>query len=168
MTWIGYPPTWAFFQAGLYKLYSVSGINNRFVYYFIVKQPMILADLIVGFLLYQLVSKLRNVESGVRAFVFWMLCPFTIIISSIWGMFDQIILGIFLGSIFAVKETQKSALMQSLGFLLKVLPLIYLPLLAFVQESRQKMASYLAISLGSSIFFALLPYIFFPGWKLPS
>jgi hypothetical protein len=166
MTWIGYPPTWAFFEAGLYKLYSASGINNRFVYYFIVKQPMILADLIVSFLLFRVISELKNAESGIRAIVFWMLCPFTIIISSIWGMFDQIILVIVLGSILAVKETQKSALMQSLGFLLKVLPLIYLPLLAFVQESRQKMASYFAVSLGSSILFALLPYVFFPGWKL--
>ncbi|HYB05019.1 MAG TPA: hypothetical protein VED17_11195 [Nitrososphaerales archaeon] len=165
MTWIGYPPTWAFFQAGLYKLYSVSGIDNRFAYYFIVKQPMILADLVVSFLLYRLISELKDVASGVRAFAFWMLCPFTIIISSVWGMFDQIILVIVLGSIFAVKETQKSALMQSLGFLLKVLPLIYLPLLGFVQDSKQKVVSYLAISMGSSIFFALLPYLFFPNWK---
>src|SRR3989442_344140 len=27
---IGYPPLWAFFQAGLYTIYSVAGINNRF------------------------------------------------------------------------------------------------------------------------------------------
>ncbi len=166
MTWIGYPPTWAFFQAGLYKLYSFSGIDNRFVFYFIVKQPMVLADLVDGYLLYKLISDLKNVESGVRAFAFWMLCPFTIIISALWGMFDQIILVLVLGSIFTVKETQKSALMESLGFLLKVLPLIYFPVVAFVQDSRQKIAVYLSVSIGSSIVFALLPYLFFPKWKL--
>jgi hypothetical protein len=166
MSWIGYPPTWAFFQAGLYKLYSISGINNRFAYYFIIKQPMVLADVIVSYLVFRLISDLKNIESGVRAFVFWMLCPFTIIISSIWGMFDQMILVLVLGSILAIKETQKSALMQSLGFLLKVLPLIYVPLMAFVQASRQKIAAYLAVSLGASVVFALLPYLFFPSWKL--
>ena len=166
MTWIGYPPTWAFFQAGLYKLYSLSRINNRFAYYFIVKQPMVLADLVDGYLLYRMITDLKNVQSGVRAFAFWMLCPFTIIISSVWGMFDQIILVLVLGSIFTVRETQKSAHMQSLGFLLKVLPLIYFPVMAFVQESRQKIAIYLSVSIGSSTAFALIPYLFFPKWKL--
>jgi len=166
MTWIGYPPTWAFFQAGLYKLYSFSGLDNRFIYYFIVKQPMVLADLTDGYLIYRLISDLKSVESGVRAFTFWMLCPFTIIISSVWGMFDQIILVLVLGSIFMVKETQKSALMESFGFLLKVLPLIYFPVMAFVQDSRRKILLYLSVSIGSSIVFALLPYLFFPKWKL--
>ena len=166
MTWIGYPPTWAFFQAGLYKLYSLSGINNRFVYYFIIKQPMVLADVVISYLLFRLISDLKNLESGVRAFAFWMLCPFTIIISSIWGMFDQMILVLVLGSLVAIKETQKSALMQSVGFLLKVLPLIYVPLMAFVQGSRQKIVTYLAVFVGTSVLFALLPYLFFPNWKV--
>lgn len=166
MTWIGYPPTWAFFQAGLYRLYSVSGINNRFVYYFIVKQPMVWADVIVAFLLLRLIGGLNEPENGIRAFAFWMLCPFTIVISAIWGMFDQIILVLVLGSILIVRETQKSALMEALGFLLKVIPLIYFPLMSFVQDSKQKIATYLSISVGASILFALLPYLFFRNWKL--
>jgi len=166
MTWIGYPPTWAFFQAGLYKIYLLSGIDNRFVYYYIVKQPMIIADLLTGYLLMGLISGLKNVESGVRAFLFWMLCPFTIIISSVWGMFDQIILVLVLGSILVLNETKKSALMEALGFLLKVIPLIYFPILALVQTSKTRIATFLFVSVGSSIFFALLPYLFFPKWNL--
>jgi hypothetical protein len=166
MTWIGYPPTWAFFQAGLYKLYSLSGINNRFVYYFIIKQPMIFGDLVVSYLLFRLISDLKNEDAGVRAFSFWMLCPFTIIISSIWGIFDQIVLMLVLGSILTIKQTQKSALLLSFGFLLKVLPLMYYPLMALVQDSKQKIVLYLSVSVGSSILFALLPYLFFTNWKL--
>ena len=127
---------------------------------------MVLADLIVSYLLYRFISDLKNIESGVRAFTFWMLCPFTIIISSVWGMFDQMILVLVLGSILLVEETQKSALMQSLGFLLKVLPLIYFPVMAFVQDSKQKIAVYLSVSLGSSILFVLVPYLFFKNWNL--
>jgi hypothetical protein len=166
MTWIGYPPTWAFFQAGLYKMYSLTGINDRFFYYYIVKQPMIMADLLAGYLLMGLISDLKNTESGVRAFSFWMLCPFTIIISSVWGMFDQIVLVLVLGSVLVLSETKKSALMEALGFLLKVIPLIYFPILALVQTSKTKIATFLFVSVGSSIFFALLPYLFFPKWKL--
>ncbi|MDA4111091.1 MAG: hypothetical protein OK439_01025 [Thaumarchaeota archaeon] len=166
MTWIGYPPTWAFFQAGLYKIYSLSGIQDRFLYYALIKQPMIIADLLVGYLLFKIISDLKDGFSGRRAFLFWMLCPFTIVISSVWGMFDQIILVLVLGSVLLIEETQKSALMEALGFLLKVIPLIYFFILAFVQSSRARIANYLALSIGASIFFALAPYLFFSKWSL--
>jgi hypothetical protein len=166
MTWIGYPPTWAFLQVGLYRFYLILGVKDRFLYYFIVKQPMVIADLVAGYLLFRLISDLKNDGAGTSAFVFWMLCPFVIIISSVWGIFDQIILVLVLGSILTVRETQKSALMESLGFLLKVLPLIYFPLMAFVQETKQKIAIYLTVSVGSSILFVLLPYVFFKDWNL--
>jgi hypothetical protein len=166
MTWIGYPPTWGFFQAGLFKIYSLSGINDRFLYYYLIKQPMIIADLVVSFLLYKIISELKDSSSGIRAFSFWMLCPFTIVISSIWGMFDQIILIFVLGSILLVTETQKSALMQALGFIFKVIPLIYLPILGFVQPSKDRIVNYFAVAIGASIFFVLVPYLFFTHWSL--
>src|SRR6202030_3487133 len=102
--------------------------------------------LVVAFLLYKVISKLRDPSSGLRAFSFWMLCPFTIVISSVWGMFDQIILVFVLGSILLVQETQKSALMQALGFIFKVIPLIYLPILGLVQPSKARIANYFAIA----------------------
>ena len=166
MTWIGYPPTWGFFQAGLYKIYSLSGINDRFLYYDLIKQPMIIADLVVGYLLYKIISEFKDPSKGVRAFSFWMLCPFTIVISSVWGMFDQIILVFVLGSILLVQETQKSALMQALGFIFKVIPLIYLPILVLVQPSKARIVNYFAIAVGASIFFVLVPYLFLAHWSL--
>jgi hypothetical protein len=165
MSWIGYPPTWGFFQAGLYKIYSFSGINDRFLYYYLIKQPMIIADLAVAYLLYKVISELKDRRSGIRAFAFWMLCPFTIMISSVWGIFDQIILVFVLGSILLVEETQKSALMQALGFIFKVIPLIYLPILGLVQPSKARIVNYFAIALGASIFFVLVPYLFFAHWS---
>jgi len=166
MTWIGYPPTWGFFQAGLYKFFSLSGINDRFLYYYFIKQPMIIADVIVALLLYNVVAKLKNPASGIRAFSFWMLCPFTIAISSVWGMFDQIVLVFVLGSLLLVTETQKSALMQALGFIFKVIPLIYLPILGLVQPSKKKIIDYFAVAVGASIFFVLAPYLFLTHWNL--
>ncbi|MFI5420022.1 MAG: hypothetical protein ACHQ1H_03555 [Nitrososphaerales archaeon] len=166
MTWIGYPPTWGFFQAGLYKIYTLIGINNRFLYYDLIKQPMIIADLVVGYLLYKIISEFKNEAAGIKAFSFWILCPFTIVISSVWGMFDQIILVFVLGSILFIQETQKSALMQALGFIFKVIPLIYLPVLALVQTSKERIVNYLAVAVGASIFFVLIPYLFFTHWSL--
>ncbi|MGI0091113.1 MAG: hypothetical protein ACREBS_05345 [Nitrososphaerales archaeon] len=166
VTWIGYPPIWAFFQAGLYKMYAISGLHNRFVYYLLTKQPMIIGDMLVSCLLLKIISNLKNERSAISALRFWMLCPFTIIISSVWGMFDQIVLVLTLGSILLVAETQKSALLEAFAFLLKVIPLIYLPVLAFAQKSKGRIASYLSVTIGASVFFALAPYVVFRNWNL--
>ncbi len=169
MTWLGYPPIWAFFQAGLYSLYVHSGVNDRFFYYFIVKQPMIIADVLCGFVLYKVVPILSGIpKSGSQSLIFWMLCPFIILISAVWGMFDQIILLIVLLSALLVTKTIKSAALVALGFLLKVLPLIYVPLLAFLQETKKRKVAYLVVAGGASFFFTLVPYLFFPKWHLES
>ena len=166
VTWIGYPPIWAFFQAGLFKMYSLTGIDNRFAYYFLIKQPMIIADLVASYLLFKIILVLGNERSAIRAATFWLICPFTIIISSVWGMFDQIILVLVLGSVLLATETSKSAMLEALGILLKVIPVIYLPVLAFSQRTKTKMIGYLAMTVGVSAFFALGPYLVFKDWNV--
>lgn len=169
MSWIGYPPTWAFFQAGLYSIYVDLGVNNRFVYYFLIKQPMIIADILVGLVLYKIVSSISGrVDYGFKALSFWILCPFTILISSVWGMFDQIILLIVLAAVLLISKTMTSASIAAFGFVLKVIPIIYMPLLAFVQKTKSKTVLYLTIAAGESILFSLLPYAFFRSWNIYS
>ena len=166
MTWIGYPPTWAFFQVTLYKLYETIGINSRFFYYSLIKQPMIIGDMLSGYIVYRIIESYVGAKSARHAFAFWMFCPVIILVSSVWGMFDQIILVLVLSSIMFSTETKKSAFVQSLGFLLKVIPLIYVPLLAFVQKSRRLIAEYLLLWFTTSFAFALVPFLFFKSWKI--
>ena len=168
MKWLGYPPTWAFLQAALYKGYILLGISNRFLYYFVIKQPMIIGDVCCAFLLFKVLGELVNKRAGTLALAFWMFCPFTIIISALWGMFDQIILVLALISIFLIYETKKSALLEALGFLLKVIPVIYLPLLAFSQKSKKKVVEYLLIAISASLFFSFAPYLEFSSWNVDS
>ncbi len=166
MTWIGYPPTWAFFQAAIYKFYSLLGVSDRFVYYFLIKQPMIIGDILCGYLIYRIVSDFSGSQSGKSAFLFWMFCPLTILISSVWGMFDQIILVLVLSSVILALEPGKGALIESLGFLLKVIPLIYVPLLAFVQRTRRAIIGYLILFLIVSFTLAVAPFFLFSNWKI--
>lgn len=165
---IGYPPAWPFLLAGIYKLYSAIGVDNRFLYYFLLKQPMILCDLIDGLLIYKIVKRFSEKGKAFRALAFWLFCPYTIIISSVWGMFDQVILVLVLLSALLLSRTTTSALSETLGILLKAIPLIYLPVLAFIQKTRTKMIRYLAISIGVSLLFTLLPYLIFPNWNIVS
>lgn len=169
MSWIGYPPIWAFFQAGQYAIYTNLGINNRFVYYFLIKQPMIIADILVGLILYKIVSGLSKKEDlGFKALALWILCPFTILISSVWGMFDQIILLAVLTSALLISKTTTSASIAAFGFILKVIPLIYVPLFAFVQKTKSRTVLYLTLVIGESILLSLIPYAFFRNWNIYS
>ena len=167
MTSLGYPPVWPFILAGLYRLYAVTGIDNRFFYYFILKQPMIIGDLLDSFLIYKIVKQKSEV-GAVKALAFWLFCPFTIIISSVWGMFDQLVLVFALLSLVYLDRTRISASLEAVGILLKAIPLIYLPLFAFVQKTRLKIIQYLAISSSVSIIFTFLPYLIFPSWNISS
>ena len=162
---IGYPPIWPLMLAGIYKLYSIFGYDNRFLYYFLLKQPMVAADLIDGFLIYRFLSRTSETKAF-KAASFWLLCPFTIIISSVWGMFDQIILAFLLASVFFLSKTVRSSLSESIGIVLKLIPLLYVLLLSFAQKSNKKILLYLLISIGLSSAIAFLPYLFFPSWSV--
>jgi hypothetical protein len=166
MTWIGYPPTWAFFQAAFYDIYSALHVNDRFVYYFIIKQPMIIGDLVCAFLIFKILSNYVGEHQAFRALAFWLLCPLTIIFSSVWGIFDQILLVLVLGSFLLVFETGKSSLLGAFGFALKVLPSIYFPVLALAQKTRPRVALYIVLSITASIALSLGPYLFFRTWSL--
>ncbi len=48
---ISYPPLSAFIFASIYKLYLSTGITSRFLYYFLLKQPMVISDLAAGLFL---------------------------------------------------------------------------------------------------------------------
>ncbi len=167
MTSIGYPPLWPFLQAGLYLFYTSLGTNDRFLYYFIIKQPMILADLLAGYLIYKIVETQTTGQSHARsALLFWLFCPYTIVISAIWGMFDQIILDLVLVTIFWITQTAKSALAEALGILLKAIPVIFLPIFALAQKSRGRMIIFLAVSFAVSISLTIAPYLVFKNWNI--
>lgn len=165
---IGYPPLWAFMQVAIYKFYSLVSLDNRFFYYFIVKQQMVLGDMFVGYLLYRLVVARAGTEKGYRAFRFWMLCPLVIIISAIWGIFDQLVLAFTLLSLLLAQTTFRSSIAVGVGILLKAIPVIYLPILMMFQKSWRRRLAYLLTSAGVLIFVTLIPYAVFGDWKLSS
>ncbi len=165
-TWPGYPPLWPLFLALIYKLYAATGIQNRFFYYFLIKQPMIAADVIDAWLIFKLVRTHAGYDKGLKAFAFWLLCPYTILISSIWGMFDQIALLFVLLSIFVISNPWKSSFLEALAIALKLIPAIYLPLFGSVQTSKTKIIIYAGTCVTLAAFFALSAYLYFRSWNL--
>jgi hypothetical protein len=163
---IGYPPLWPILQALVYDVYSAVGIDNRFLYYFLIKQETIIPDIIAAYLILVLLRRTGRLKEAESAFVFWMLCPFVIIISAIWGMFDQLVLVFLLASLLVSRQTVKSSLLEGVGILLKGIPIIFLPIFTISQGSISKKVAYFLIAAGLTLAFTLLPYAILANWNI--
>ena len=165
---IAYPPLWAFMQAMVYDLYSLIGYSNRFFYYFLLKQETIIPDVIVGYLIYRLIAEHGSVQDAKKALAFWMLCPFVIVISAVWGMFDQLTLMVVLVAILLARRAVASSVAESVAIFLKAIPVIFLPPLAWSQRSTGRRLAYLVLALALAAVLTLAPYLYFRSWSLPS
>ncbi|MDA4121648.1 MAG: hypothetical protein OK456_00535 [Thaumarchaeota archaeon] len=139
---IGYLPFWPLILAGIYKVYVAVGFGNRFVYYFLLKQPIIIGDLLLGYTIFRYV-RARRPETGEAMLSLWLLSPLTIIISSIWGMFDSLAMVCVVMALSVHRGTARS-LWEALAIWIKSIPLIFAIPLAF---SGSKSTRNLIISL---------------------
>ncbi len=86
---IAYLPFWPLLLAGLYSVYSLLGSPSPLLYYFLLKQPVIICDVLVAYFLYRYLER-RASEKARLVFKIWLFSPFNILLSGIWGMFDAI------------------------------------------------------------------------------
>ncbi|HEX4921511.1 MAG TPA: hypothetical protein VFV92_12310, partial [Candidatus Bathyarchaeia archaeon] len=82
---ISYLPFSAFIFAVTYRFYLLLGAPSRFLYYFLLKQPMVLADIGVALILARILLLSGNVRSARTVSMIWLYFPLGIIISSVWG-----------------------------------------------------------------------------------
>ena len=121
---IAYLPFWPIVTGVIYLLYSLIGLDNRFLYYFLLKQPIILGDVGLAYLMFSYVYSKKPGKSAFWVLSFWLLSPFTIIISAIWGMFDSIAICLLFLAITSTGEARRS-LWAGLGIFVKSVPIIY-------------------------------------------
>lgn len=142
---ISYPPFSAFIFAVTYRFYLLLGEPSRFLYYFLLKQPMVLADVGIAVMLARIALLTGSDALARRAPLVWIYLPFGIVISTLWGQLDPIALFLSLVSIyyFLTSRWLFSALMLGLGIYLKTGPLVFLPVLLF----QDKMVGRLRYSL---------------------
>lgn len=157
---IGYLPFWPLLLGAIYKLYSVVGFGDRFVYYFLIKQPLIVADTALGYLIYKYVRSLRPGASNAIASL-WLFSPLTIIISSIWGMFDSLAMVFVIGALLARGGALRPAY-EGLAIWIKSIPLIYAIPFAF---SDRRWVRNLCLAVGLPVL-ATLATVFILHWPL--
>ena len=151
LTSAAYLPFWPELLAGLYLLWTAVGGGDRFVLYFLLKQPVILADVASAYLLYRLV--LRYTGDGARArqvALFWSLFPYAITITAIWGQFDSIIVVLLLALFYARGAIERNLLL-GLGIFVKWLTVIYLPLEFFRAKGLARATFLVALALAGGL-----------------
>jgi hypothetical protein len=157
---IAYLPFWPLVTASIYAIYSWAGLSDRFVYYFLLKQPVILGDIALGYLLYSYVQSKKPGRS-IWVLVFWVLSPFTIILSGIWGMFDSIAMAFIMISMMS-KGLVMRAFWTGLGIFAKSVPVIYaLPMAV----TRKRNLSGLVLVIALPALFSLAVFSIM-GWPL--
>jgi hypothetical protein len=157
---VGYLPFWPLLLAGIYGLYTVVGFGDRFVYYFLIKQPIIIGDVLVAYLLYRYVSE-RNPELAPKVMALWLFSPFTIIISSIWGTFDSLAI-LFVMLALLARAGRTRAAWDGFATFVKSIPLLFILPLSYSQDKR--VANFL-VALGLPSILALL-VVFLAGWPV--
>jgi hypothetical protein len=142
-----YLPFWPALLGELYRLWEVAGGGNRFVLYFLIKQPPIWADVLTAALLYALVLRWTGrKDAALGALTFWSFFPYAIIISAIWGQFDSLVVVVILAALLYREPLQRN-LLYGLGIFVKLLPVIYLPLEVFRSRGPRRLTFLVALVL---------------------
>jgi len=181
-----YPPLWLFCLLAVYPLYAmivnptypihVSSLwqamyttNNPCEAYrsfvpknlplldFLIKFPLALSDVTIGLLLLKIIKKFSEKEKARQYMCLWILNPYVIFISAVWGMFDSLptLFTMVAVYFFLEEKYDKSAIFLALGALFKMYPIIFAPILSLICYKKSKRVTsavkYLLISFGLTL-----------------
>ena len=158
---IGYLPFWPVLLGGIYKLYVLIGSPSRFVYYFLLKQPIIACDVLLGYYLYRYVERRGSNEASFVLKV-WLFSPLNIVFSAIWGMWDAIPMLFVVFALMARPGAYRGA-WSGLATFAKSIPIIFaIPLSWGPNKVRN-----LGLALGIPVV-ASLAIVWLAGWQVTS
>ena len=121
---IAYLPFWPLLTGLIYLTYSAVGWDNRFFYYLLLKQPIIFGDVGLAYLMFSFVWAKKPGRNALWVLSFWLLTPYTIIISGIWGMFDSIAISFVFLSVMSAGQARR-VLWEAVAIFAKSIPIIY-------------------------------------------
>ncbi|MCL2607749.1 MAG: glycosyltransferase 87 family protein [Methanomassiliicoccaceae archaeon] len=108
---------------------------------FFVKIPAVIADVLVGYMIYKLVLEMTgDKKKATYGFALWFLCPLVIYTSSVHGMFDSIYVMFMVLSVYALRKGHDFLAGASLAvaILLKVFPaFIMFALIAYLIKKHR-------------------------------
>jgi hypothetical protein len=162
LTPAAYLPFWPVVLGELYRTWEFLGGGNRFVLYFLLKQPGILADAGCAYVLYFLGERWSEGRGkGLVLLSFWSFFPYAIIITAIWGQFDSIIVLVLLVLLYARTPIERSVL-YGVGIFVKWLTVIFLPLEVFRDRGTRRGLALLGLAVPGVLTWLVF---FAEGWS---
>ncbi len=166
MTSISYPPLPALVFALIYRLYAAFGSFSPFLYYFLLKQPMVLSDVLVALLLFRLLNLKGDPDRARKIASLWLYFPFAVVVSAMWGALDPIALFLILASLyfFESNRTSLSAAFLGLAVFMKLMPVIFLPV--FLIDKRLTLRNripFVTLTLATTALGTAIPILIL-GW----
>lgn len=167
---IGYPPLWGLMTGCMYALSSVFAPNNLYAYVLALKLPVIVGEMALAILVYNILKAQANEKIAKAAFLLFIFCPFIMVVGTVWGMFDVIALVFALLSAYVLlRDWKLSAVFLSVSSLLKLFPLVLAPLYSiFLYKSTRSLklaVSFLVSTVAVTAVFTFLPMILF-NWPI--
>ncbi len=167
---IGYPPLWGLVCGLMFDFSSVIAPNNLYAYVFALKIPIILGELALAVLVYNILKKQTNERIATATYLLFIFCPFILAVGTIWGMFDSIALFFALAAAYGLHTNWKlSSIFLAVASILKVYPLVLAPLYSIlIYRSTQKLKPavvYLASTVAITAALTILPMIVF-NWPI--
>jgi Gpi18-like mannosyltransferase len=133
-----YLPFWALYTGAAYQGSVAFGGGNRFVYYFLLKQAPIAGDLLTAYLLFRLTERWTGRPTrALRVMALWVVFPYAIVISAIWGQFDSIAVAILLASLW-VTDAPRRNLLYGIGIFVKWVTAMFLPFELFRRRGARR------------------------------
>lgn len=158
-----YPPMWLYWLASVTLIRKA--VENLYFTVFMIKFPIILADVATGYLIFRIAKKLEYSEKNALIISsIWLFNPITFFVSSIWGMFDSIAVFFMvaaLSSILSGKYT-RAGILAGIGVAVKLLPALLIPptLIYLIKVKKERKKKLL-------INFIIIPSIVFVLTSLP-
>lgn len=157
-----YPPLWLFILLGLDFLSA----NFHIPFYIIIRFPAIIFDVFLALLIFTVFKRYKKSDrESFIAVLFFSLNPISILVSGYHGQIDNIWIFLSLGSWYIFEYFPKSmknmlftAFLLSLGILLKVFPVLFVPLFLMKIKGKVNQALFAAVS--------VLPTVLIMLWLL--
>jgi len=165
---IGYPPLWALWCGAAYSISNYIAKGNEFLYIFVIKIPIIAADMALAMLLLIVASKNVNTsgrDNGRILAASFLLNPYVLFVGVIWGMMDNLVAILLVISIMVLTSRPTwSGILASLAVALKLYPILFVPLLFILSARTRKLGNFTKLVFAfitTSIVTIWLPFVLF-------
>lgn len=162
-----YTPGYLYILSLLGFLRSIFDLPNNFFYY-LLKIPAAISELLIGFLIYQEIKKTFSQKIVLLSLSFILFNPAMIFNSSIWGQIDSILTLLMLLAIISLKKNNLilSSLFIGLALLVKPQAITLLPLFAIFLVNHLKLSNLFKLLVPAVLIIFIFTFPFFPNRTL--